>query len=217
MARRKTTKEYAIRLIHPDLGEYYFNYMNTGNYYSSKQHPEYVFTQTLKKVNTWKTKDVVEKFVKNIVSTVNNKQRKIYIPLGKELDENLSVDIKSKVVCIKKRYYFSIENIFTNSEVLHINEENEKLNVSITADSKYITKKIKEEDFTSQDFLIVLNKFNNNIKRYNKNTKVLNSCLLEGRIDIVNASYGFRYLKLKNLKSIEPDESESETELELEN
>ena len=27
MARRKTTKEYAIRLIHPDLGEYYFNYM----------------------------------------------------------------------------------------------------------------------------------------------------------------------------------------------
>lgn len=216
MARRKTTKEYAIRLIHPELGEYYFNYMNTGNYYSSKQIPEYVFTQTLKKVNTWKTKNVVEKFVKDIVSTVNGKKRKIYIPLGKELDENLSREIKSKIVCIKKRFYFSIENIFTDSEVVRLKEENEKIHSAIVIDSKFIKKKIKEEDFTSEDFLIVLNKFNNSIKRYNKNTNTLNTTLLEGRIDIVNASYGFRYLKLKNLKSIEP-EDETETELELEN
>lgn len=63
--RRKTTKEYAIRLVHPELGEWYYHY-NNNNY----QCNTFFFTQDLNKVITWKTLKFVEKEIQDITENI---------------------------------------------------------------------------------------------------------------------------------------------------
>ena len=53
MSRRKTLKEYAIKIVHPELSDFYYQYNTVNSYYATSNN--YYFTQNLNKVQTWKT------------------------------------------------------------------------------------------------------------------------------------------------------------------
>lgn len=214
MPRRKTNKEYAIRLVHPDLGEYYFNYNNTGDnyaYYNNKPS-SFMFTQTLKKVNIWKTLSVVEAQILQMIEDLNSKKGKILIPFGSELNENWSEKAKANMIFKRKKYYYQINNIVSKYHIDSAKSNIKKLDETLLADSIMITEMIKNSLHLEKDFMKKIKQFENDINSYRKDYSLLDKHMNfdVAYLDIVDASYGFRYLKLKTLKELS---NENETEL----
>lgn len=228
--RKKTNKEYAIRLVHPEFGEYYFNYVkySDSNYGYSNIH-NFMFTKDLSKVKKWKILDVVNYNISNMTDKVQ-KISKDNILL--QIDDNA---VKSdKMIISRKKYYYQISQIGSESIVCKIKEKIEKCNEillslkeSIKKEKDYynnlnlIKNEIKNEiDIENiskyhSDILSRLNSIKKNIKKcksYQTDIDDLNKKLSEIetgiKIDIVDASFNFRLKKLKTLKIIEEKEEE---------
>lgn len=218
MPRKKLLREYAIRLNHPDIGEYYFNYLNTGSYYYSKDKPEYIFTQTLKKVTTWKQISSAEEHINSIIETLKSHKRKLYIPLTKEQFEGLNDNLKLETVCIKKRYYFEVKSAVSKHHLKNAKLIVERLKESMALDSENISDLIKKflinNDLLDKNFMELFNNLSKDIKEYQKNYDIIkkHNIMNSVTLDIVDASYGFRYLKLKNLSAFKTEELEEELE-----
>jgi len=198
MGRRKTTKEYAIRLTHPDFGEFYFNYFNNDSYN---------FTQNLSKVTTWKTLSAVKSLISYIEQSVENRQHRIVLPFGKDVN-NIEERFRSKMTCSMKRYYFPINSIKSKNEIQRAKDNIEKLNKTLLPDSEYITNMIKHSKQLEKHFMGFVEKLRNDLNLYRKDHSFLekNKNSEEIFLDIVDASYSFRLLKLRNLKAIQTEE-----------
>lgn len=210
MGRRKLTKEYAIRLVHPEIGEYYFNYINTGGYYETKT--DAIFTQTLSKVRKWKTLKTVEEQILTITNELKSKKLKIFIPITNDARENFSDDIKNKMICNRKKYYYPIEKVISKHHINAARNNVNRLNETLLCDTKMISEMIEKSEHLEKDFMKIIKKLENDLNTYRKDHSFLdkNKDVDIAHLDIVDASYGFRYLKLKTLREFVVDESESE-------
>lgn len=200
MGRRKLIKEYAIRLIHPELGEWYYHYCNNnyGRY-------EFFFTQDLNKVLTWKTLKFTNKEIQVMIKNLekgNYGAHKILLEFGKTPKEEL----KDKMIISRKKYYYIIKSIPISK--FHIeNAQNiiDNLDKSLVEDSKNITKILKKNK-KSDNLPILINKLSNDIDRYKKEAFFLEKTTQNSGnyvLDIVDASYNFRLLKLRTLKKVQ--------------
>ena len=198
MGRRKTTKEYAIRLTHPDFGEFYFNYFNNDSYN---------FTQNLSKVRTWKTLSTVKSQILCIEQHLERRDHKIILPFGKDIS-NIEETLRSRMLCSMKRYYFPISSIKSKNEIQRAKDNIEKLNKTLLPDSEYITNMIKHSKQLEKHFMGFVEKLRNDLNLYRKDHSFLekNKNSEEIFLDIVDASYSFRLLKLRNLKAIQTEE-----------
>ena len=88
--KRKSNKEYAIRLVHPEWGDWYYQY-TPENYYWGRSNTDPVFTQNLSKVTTWKTTKSVEQKISDIQESLN-KKKKIRLNFGKNVDDNKKIN-----------------------------------------------------------------------------------------------------------------------------
>jgi hypothetical protein len=205
MARRKTNKEYAVRLTHPTLGVFYYHYTPSSYYYSSGYI--FYFTQNLSKVKTWKTQRFVQKEILNIQDRLNKKSSKIYLSLGTSVPDEL----KNKVVISRKRYFYPINSITSKFHLDEAENTIKQLSNTITADSKLVAKMAKKLKI-SDKFMEIVDRLYKDVKVYKEKNEFLhkmkNSNSESIYLDIVDASYGFRLLKLKTLKNINVEEIE---------
>lgn len=215
MGRIKTNKEYSIKLIHPEFGEYYLNYIRDNNQYcygyaKNKIGYSYIFTKNLNKVTTWKNAKTIESTINLIKDSLCNGTCEILLSLGKEVKE----EIIDKLICSRKKYYFRI--LFATSQPL-IDEAKKNinsLNISLLRDSELIMEAIKNGGHIEKDFSKQIKKLDSQVSKYRTDYLFLEEAEKSGvLLDIVDASYGFRFLKLKNLKNLN-NESEELEELE---
>jgi hypothetical protein len=202
MARRKTLKEYAIRLNHPEFGDFYYQYNTANSYYS--QSNNYYFTQNLSKVETWKTLKFAEAKIKEINERLKNKQAKVLLSFGKEPKEEL----KSKMIVSRKKYYYPIASITSKVHVERAKENLDRLNESLIKDSRMITRLIKKSKHVEKSFIDIFKKLSNDIDQYRKDHNYLekNKNCENVFLDIVDASYSFRLLKLKTLRKVQSED-----------
>lgn len=207
MGRRKGHKEYAIKLVHPELGDYYYHYNNNGGYYNPCKNNalfSFYFTQNLNKVSTWKTLKFVEKQILEIKNRLDQKNGKILIELGKDAKDEL----KENAILSRKKYYYPIKSIMSKVHIDNAKNNLDKLNQTLVEDSKLITKLIKSSKHLEKDFMKIFHKLHDDINSYRKDHNFLemNSNAEPIFLEIVDASYSFRLLKLKTLKKIQNDE-----------
>jgi len=240
MPRKRSNKEYAIRLTHPKLGIFYFNYENTQYYNYNHNDTKLVFTQNLKKVRTWKTLNAVNENISNIKDRLdNNKNDKIILPISNEkAEEIISINDaqlpSSHLILSRKNYYYSISSIISKTHLDLAKSEIDNLDITMVNGSEEITKLIKKSNFFKNDFTALFEKMKNgdftevtkllnnsqnfekkftqlfgklknDINKYQKNYMYFekNKNNVGVTLDIADASYGFRLLKLKTLAKIE--------------
>lgn len=204
MPRIRTNKQYAISLVHNDLGNFYFNYLNDGGY--NGDYKKYMFTKNLNKVHKWKTLSVVEEYIEELVSNLKFNKNKISIQFEKTIP-NVPIEYESKIENYRGRYYLDINKITSKNIIDKSKTVLENLDETLEMDSFFIYNKIKNCSHTEiDDFDKIIKKLANDIKKYQynykrleENKKMLDNCYL----DIVDASYNFRTLKLRNLKSLQ--------------
>ena len=199
MARRgrvKSRKDYTIKLVHPEMGEFYFHYYNR-----DYTRYNYYFTQNLNKVKVWKTSKFVESQIKDIFDKLDDKKGKVFLEFGEEPNE----EMKSKLTISRKKYYFTINSIMSKIHIDNAKNNISELNETLVNDSKLITKLIRKNKHIEKDFMKIINKLTNDINMYRKDYNFLEKSKDSEPvfIDIVDASYGFRLLKLKTLKKVQ--------------
>lgn len=194
--RAKTNKEYAIRISHPKMGDFYYSHYNDR---------KCMFTQDLSKVSKWKTKRIVEGIIKDYL--ISGKYN-IVLSLGK-VDVDYIPDDKNKYVS-RKRLYYNISTVAEKRKILEFNESMELVYDSIKKQLVDFNNLLTDDDFLKKQYekenRDILNKFVNNINIFKKHqnsiikyTKDLENTFF---VDIVNASFNFRTLKIKNLNII---------------
>lgn len=200
MPRLKTNKEYAIKITHPEFGEYYYSHYNDG--YPTK----YVFVKDLSKVLTWKTKSFVEKQIIEIISNLHSHIGHILLSLGNDIKQEL----KSKVILSKKKYYYLI-NAVTSREIIETAQNDlDRLNVTLLEDCINITKLIEknkhvEKEF-QKEFIKIFKQLGSDINLCRKSYNLLdNPQNAKVFIEIADASYKFRLLKLRTLNKIKEE------------
>lgn len=223
MPRIKTSKEFAIKLIHPQFGDFYFSYAgwNSGQY-------QYVFVQNLSKVTKWKTTKFTEKQINLIISNLKQKKGRIMISFGSIIDESL----KLIMIESKRKYYLPVTLLKTKIELNKATDSVNKNNFMFKENSKNFLDSFKniQNDliFKLNDYIldgdasmenIDIDKYTSDVDQFLKNTKNLSKniknyisdkkIIEEAKkydgvyLDIVDASYNFRGLKLKTLKAID--------------
>lgn len=225
--RKKTNKEYAIRLVHPELGEFYFSYIKySDSYRSYNDIISFMFTKDLSKVKKWKTLDIVKNEVMNMPDIIRKSSANSVLL---KIDDSVKT---GKVIISRKKYYYSITNIGSEIYINKFKEKIENIN-KIIFDLK---KSIKEEKINynnikleiktkienDQDIdniikghhvflekLNIIKKDINNCKKYQIELNKLNIHLndIENgiKIDIVDASFNFRLKKLKMLNTFQEE------------
>ena len=203
MPKIKSNKEYTIKLVHPVFGDFYYQYNNLSAGYLNNV---FVFTQNLSKVKTWKSIKYIDKETNYIIENVSSGKSKIYLSFG----QNVSDDIIMKLILIRKRYYYIINMISSKSHIQNAKNNIKDLNSSLLEKSKIITKSIKKCKI-DDDFMLILNKLSSDIHLYRKDYKFLQKYQDAEQVilDIEDASYGFRLLKLKTLKCLSIDSPSS--------
>ena len=196
MPRFKSHKDYAIKITHPEFGDFYFSYI--------KDYDNYIFTKNLKNVTTWKTLNSIEKNIIEIIEHMNRYSPvKILLSFGKNIDDNF----KSRMIVSMKRYFFSIESATT---MIDINKAQKYINENtLLSDVEFIKQSIIDNKHIDKHFNSYISKLRDDITQYTKYYNFLKEfefkkdCAL---LEIVDASYGFRRLKLKTLKNAKTDE-----------
>lgn len=186
MSKLKSKREYAIRLVFPEVGEYYLSRIE-------KQWSKctYLFTSELTKVQKWKTKNKVDDIIKKISESKNS----IYLLLGTET--NLLPKYKDNISFSMNKYRFLIKDIMTKENIDKIRSDINGLDAVLLEDLSLIADLIQYKKI-DKDTFVFLKKFEKDIHLY----RILNGYSIfddNKYIDIVDASYGFRYLKLKAL------------------
>lgn len=198
MTRCKINKEYAIKITHPEFGEYYFSYTNNNGYYSNHNNLSYIFTKNLNKVTTWKTIKYAEKEIFQIMENINKYRSNIKLLIGTEVNE----EIKSRLILSRKKYYFIVNSVSSQSII----DRSNRLNETILEDSKNITESIKKNSHIDKNFMEILKKFEKDINSFREDYNFLQKIKTNDvNLDIVDASYGFRRLKLKTLNMFQDD------------
>lgn len=208
MARFKTNKEYAIKITHPEFGVYYYSHCNSPYYSYNSQNTKYkyIFVQDLSKVLTWKSTGFTEKQIIEINTRLINHSGQILLSLG----ANVNQETKSKLILSKKKYYFEIKAITSRENVKTAQDDLNRLNVSLLEDCKNVTKLIKknkhvEKDF-QKEFIKIFKQLESDINLCRKSYNFLdNSQNVEIFIEIVDASYNFRLLKLRTLNNLQEE------------
>jgi len=201
--RRKTNKEYAVRLNHPELGTFYYQYSNN-EYWNN--NAKFYFTQNLSKVDTWKTMKYVEKQIITIKDNLDKKKAKILLYLGDQISNELKTN--PRIIQSRKRYYYEITVVTSKTHLDKAKDNLERLSETLIADSKIVTKMIKKSQILEKDFMSFFTKLYSDVNLYRKEHSFLekNKNIDTINLDIVDASYSFRLLKLKTLKTVESDE-----------
>jgi hypothetical protein len=186
----KNNKEYAIRLYHPEFGDFYYSHSND-TYTRSKK---FCFVKNLKRVAKWKKKDVAEKNMEYILG-------KNYHILFLSFDKNSEIQHTDIEVYGKRKYYTINRLPLTEKNIETLKLKNEELEKSLSINfdlmSELFNKKIFNDDFFKR-----VNLFKKDTKTYKDNHEKLRSD--EGVIlDVVDASFNFRSLKLKKLQETE--------------
>jgi hypothetical protein len=203
MPRKKLIREYAIRLTHPILGEYYFNYINNYNWYCNDSL--FMFTQELSKVSKRKDIKTLEKQISQIIESLkHNKKDKILIPFGLEIPKNLPEEVKVKIFCNRKRYYYPIDTIISKHHIEQAKTIFDETNQLVISDAQKIVDMISNSQHLRKDFVKIINRLENNVSICRKNSELIekNKDSIDVKLDIVDASFGFRYLKLKTLNKL---------------
>ena len=224
MSKIKTNKEYAIKVVHPEFGDFYFSYDGHGGFKKT-----YIFTKNLSKVVTWKTSKFAKKQIDLILSYLETDKGKILLSLGEEVDEN----VKNRTILSRKKHFYPVNlaksklrvndaiinikglnsNMIVNSKNLIKSIDNLSKNIFINNfESSFDDRKMflnlehTEESIKKiKDSLNVLGKFYNDsifyvdehktIKNYEEDVDVY--------LDMVDASNNFRGLKMRTLKKLE--------------
>ena len=197
MPKFKSNKEYALKLNHPEFGDFYFNCYTIPTW----REKNFKFTKDLSKVKKWKTKKFVENVISIIDTNLKRKSGEIILMFGDEVEDLL----KSKLVLDKKKYYHHIKFI-RNYEILNKSKDDfYKIHDILILNSEELTKILKSENFDRNDFIEAKKMFNNNMAIHTKKYNILENNNMGENIvfNIVDASFGFRLLKLKNLKSVQ--------------
>ena len=212
MARFKTNKEYAIKITHPEFGVYYYSHYNYTGEYSynynnyNKSKVNYIFVQDLSKVLTWKSTSFTQKKITEINSDLHSNSGKILLSLGNEITQ----DIKNGAILSKKKYYFEINAVTSKETAKTAQDDLDRLNISLVEDSKNIAKLINknkhvEKDF-QKEFMEIFKQFSADINLCIKSYNFLdNSQNVKVFIEIVDASYNFRLLKLRTLNKLQEE------------
>lgn len=223
MAKIKTNKEYAIKIFHPEFGEFYYSYDGW-----NVSHRTYIFTKNLSKVTTWKTTKFVEKQINLILSKLDSDKGKIFLSLG----VNVNADIKNVALLSRKKYFYPITVAKSKINVNDAIENMQHMNLCLIDDSKNVIKSINdlnsnvlindfESNFDKEKMFIDLNKAEYCVEKIKEAVNILENfyndsiiCVNSHKtienykkdvdiyLDIVDASYCFRALKLKTLKQI---------------
>lgn len=226
MPKNKIKQEFAIKLIHPDFGDYYFSHFS---WHDSKH--SFVFVKDLSKVEKWKTIKFTQKNIENLRKSIETDRGKIMLSFGENVDDS----IKHLMILSKKKYYLPITDI---KIISHLNDAIENLNmtdkdfqdVSINFIDNFkniqndlilkINDYILDDDSTIQkykmdDYLLEIRHFlkstiklHKTLHKYVKNKEIIKELqdYKGSYIDIVDASYNFRTLKLRTLNSIYDEE-----------
>lgn len=192
MPRFKSNKEYALKLCHPEFGDFYFNYQDK---------KIYKFTKDLSKVLKWKTSNYIENIISNIENHLNNNSGEILLMFGAEVDDVL----KRKLVFERKKYYHHIKFITNHSSLKIAKDEYEKINDIMISNIKEFAKIFKNKIYDKQKFVQARSKFNQNVSIHDKayNCVQNHNNSVQVIFSVVDASYGFRLLKLRTLRSIQ--------------
>lgn len=200
MGRIKTNKEYTIKLIHPEFGEYYLYYIRNNSYGNGIS---YIFTKNLNKVLTWKTIKYVEEEMKSIKDRLSNVTGDILLSFG----ENVNEELKPRLIYSRKKYFFKVS--FATSHALMEEAQNNinSLNISLLTDSELIFETIKNGMHFEKEFSKIIKNLDSQISKYRTEYFFLEKSKTNGVfVDIVDASYNFRFLKLKNLNNLSDNE-----------
>lgn len=205
MPRIKTNKEYAIRLVHKDLGTFYFNYINDNPWYNGSTL-KYVFTKDLNKVKTWKTLSFAERYIDDISTKLKTSKSYIILPYGTEFPD-VPDKYKDSIKLYRTKYEYRIDKIVSRIHIQKSEEIISELDKSLLTDSKHIFKTIKKLLFMEDGFEKIVSKLAKDVKEYKKNHKFLHSVkdCDDVYLDIVDASFNFRTLKLRNLKVLDQE------------
>lgn len=197
--RAKSRKDFAIKLTHPEMGEFYFHYSN--RIYSKSI---FYFTQNLNKVNTWKTSKYAESQITQIFESLENKYGKILLEFGEEPKE----EMKSRLTLSRKKYYFTVNSIISKAALENAQNNIKRLDETLINDSKMITKLIRKSKHLENNFVKIVHKLADSINLYRNEHSFLekNKNAEPIFLDIVDASYGFRLLKLKTLKKVQTED-----------
>lgn len=198
MGRIKNSKEYAI-ILKTKFGDYYYNYTNHNVIYN-----EFIFTQDLSKVSKWKTLKIVKNQIWNIKEKLETNYNKILLHVDDV--NNFEIDDKNKIIWKRKKPYYPILKVSSNIHLNKAKSNIESLNKNLYNDAEYVFNMIKENKHMEKDFISIFKKLSNDIILYRKEFSFIQKYSnenVETYLDIVNASYGFRFLKLKNLNEIE--------------
>lgn len=202
----KNNKEYTVRLTHPEFGEYYFSHINRHGYSAASSFKfSYVFTKDLSKVTTWKTIKYVENEIKDITEKLIYHKADILFSFGSEVKD----EIKNKLIFSRKKYYYRIEKIASLQSIENSKNIIDELKVSLVTDSENITQLIKDNKLIEKDFNKKITKFKEDISRYKFNYEFIEKLNDDiTTIDIADASYGFRALKLRKLNNYQEKNEE---------
>jgi len=196
MAIIKSNRDYTIRL-RLDFGDYYLSRVDSNTYY---------FTQKLSSVKKWKTLKGASDSIKNMTNIYS----KIVIPLGVDISK-YSVEIQKFSYCVANKYYFKISklntirvnNKYLDNEQEKLVDEMNKIGISI---NDAINSKLINVDFLKIQSLELVQK----AKEYDDivKQKAKNQVNSNFELNLVDVSFNFRTLKMKNLAEINKEELE---------
>lgn len=208
MARKKILKDYTIKITHPEFGEYYLNYIRNNYGYSSTIDVSYLFTKNLNKVKTWKTTKSIESEIKFMQERLVKNRGEILLIFGSDVDDEL----KTRMVVSCKRYYFKITSFVDKIKINAAKNNISLLDSTLISDSELITEGIKNGDhIIDKTFVKKIKQLQSDISNYKEDYLYLEKNKdVDVTVDIADASYGFRLLKLKNLRKVKDDVEELE-------
>lgn len=205
MGRRKLNKEYSVKLTHSEFGDYYLGYVRNTYNYRYLNNITYIFTKNLNKVTTWKNNNYASKIISNITEGLNKNTCEVLLSFGTDVKDEL----KDRLICSRKKYYFKIS--FATSQLL-INEAEKNiksLDVSLINDCESMLETFKKGGHIDKDFSKKIKKLDLQVSSYRNDyyflQKVKKNDVL---LDVIDASYGFRTLKLKTLNNINSESEE---------
>jgi hypothetical protein len=203
MTRFKSHKDYAIKMVHPEFGDFYFSYADT---YANL----YIFTKNLKRVCKWKTKNSILSKINEIIESTH--RSRILLSFGKDVNDSFKnrILIDKNMTVSMKRYYYRVRNVSTSVFIKEAQINIDAISKTLVPDVESIRQAIINNAVDEKKFMDKLQEFIKDINEYRKNYSIIKKYTrnTEGLafIDIVDASYGFRNLKLKTLKNVNEPE-----------
>jgi hypothetical protein len=202
MSRIKSNKEYALKITHPEYGDFYLSHVQKYRFGNKLDHG-YIFTKDLTKVRKWKSEKYILNCIEEIKKYLNNKNADIKLVFG----SNVRDELKTKLSFYGKRYFLMIPFITSEEMLKNAKDEFDKTNEKLISSSKEFVKILKKKNFNTEDFSENYRVFNNHKYNHARHYECLENHKKGEEVffNIANASFGFRLLKLRTLKAYQED------------